>query len=368
MSKPAEGSWPRPDTPRDLSALQFRVVPFTAELLPLVQAFSEAYWARPRTSAFYRWRYLESLPFSRMYLAVTEDECLGMVFAFRKTYRIQRRETPCLEIFDWHSLPGLSGSGIGIRVMRAMMREQEPLLGVGGTAEVLKVLPAMRWQTIGSAINYELPLRGEALEDGLRRRMPARLPGERILLRAAATWFQPRGGRRLGEAIPVAALGPEINALYDEDSAYDFVQKPSPDCVRWLTSGYPGAGSFRFWYYMVGGRLRGWSLTRLYDTEQGREAAIVDLFASNPDEQLYAWMVSQAALSLAGEGPMMIRTRASCPILQAALRGNKFRPGEAVPVFRSPTTDPPPKSLHITLNHTDASLRPYPTSSVFVGP
>lgn len=75
-----------PEVRRDLSALQFRVEPFTETHLPLVAAFSEEYWSRPRTPSYYRWRYLESQPFSRMFLALTDAECLGMVFAFRKPY------------------------------------------------------------------------------------------------------------------------------------------------------------------------------------------------------------------------------------------------------------------------------------------
>jgi hypothetical protein len=362
---PAQTSAGAGERGRDLSSLQFRVLPFAEEHLPLVRAFSERYWNRPRTDSFYRWRYVESLPFSRMFLALTDAECLGMVFAFRKIYMVGGQPTPCNEVFDWHSLPGLSGTGVGIRVMRAMMKTGEQLLGIGGTAEVLKVLPAMRWQTVSAAYSYELPLSSEALVDGLRRRVSIRVPGERLLLKAlVAAWFRRVGHRKLGTAIPVATLGPEVDALYVGETGYGMVQRPHPEWLRWLTSGYPGAGSFRFWYFRVHGQLRGWALTRLYETEQGREASILDVYAQKPTGELYAWMLSEVVASLLGEAPMLIRARASCPILRSALRSIRFREGDPVPVFASPAIAIDANALHLTLNHTDAGLRPYPPAGM----
>ena len=146
----------------DISSLTFRVEPFAEHHLPIVARFSERYWSRPRTESFYRWRYLESLPFSAMFVAKTDSECLGLICALRKHYLVERTQAPCLEIFDWHSLPGLKGSGVGIRVMRAPMRSGTRLLGVGGTNDVLKALPAMGWQTVGQAVTFDI----EAGRDG----------------------------------------------------------------------------------------------------------------------------------------------------------------------------------------------------------
>jgi hypothetical protein len=356
------------DTKRDIASLQIRVESFGEEHLPLVQTFSERYWSRPRTASFYRWRYVESLPFSRMFIARTDDECLGMVYAFKKSYVIGGHPTNCLEIFDWHSLPGLSGSGIGIRVMRAMTRLNERLLGIGGTPEATKALPAMGWQTLTPAVAFELPLRGEFLVNGLRKRIPVHIPGERLALDAlVSTWFNPRRRASEGRVVPVATLGPEVDSLYEGGSGYDLIQTPQRPWLAWLTSAYPGTGSFRFWYFVVKDRLRGWGLTRVYDTAHGREAAIVDLYAPGPDVATYTWMVSELAASLVSERPMVIRARATCPVLQAALRSNRFRSGDTVPVFTWPKLTADISRSHITLNHTDACLRPYLTTAVTTG-
>jgi hypothetical protein len=239
------------------------------------------------------------------------------------------------------------------------------LLGIGGTPEATKALPVMGWQTLTNAIAFELPLRGEFLIDGLRRRVPFRVPGERLALNMlVSTWFDPRQRTPHGRVVPVATLGSDVEALYEGESGYDLIQVPHHEWLRWLTSGYPGTGSYRYCYFMAGDRLRGWALTRVYDTARGREAAIVDLYAPRPDVDTYTWMVSELALSLSGERPLVIRARATCPVLQAALRNNRFRAGGAVPVFTWPKMADPVERLHITLNHTDACLRPYlPTAA-----
>lgn len=349
-----------PEARPDISTLQFRVEAFTEEHLPLVATFSERYWDRPRSPSFYHWRYVECLPFSRLFLARTENECLGMVFALRKSYLVNNAPTQFLEIFDWHSLPGLRGSGVGIRVMRAMMREGVPLMGVGGTADVLKALPAMGWQTIGLCSTFELPTAGAFLTKGLRDRIPVRIPGEGLLLESLTrTWFRPRRARASGQAAPVSMIGDEITSLYDGETGYDLLQVPEPATMRWMIAGYPGNGGYRLWYFLQGDRVRGWALTRTYAAPEGREAAILDLYAQKPDSDLYTWMISETTVALAADQPRVIRARATCPILQSAFRRNRFRTGSEVPVHVWPKMAVPPARLHVTLNHTDAPFRPY---------
>jgi hypothetical protein len=105
----------------------------------------------------------------------------------------------------------------------------------------------------------------------------------------------------------------------------------------------------------------------VYETEEGREAAIVEVFAVAPDVPLYAWMVSEAAADLAGSRPRVIRARATCAILQAAYRANRFRPGSQVPVHTFPKMLEKDRRLHLTLNHSDAPFRPYPVPGAATG-
>lgn len=342
--------------------MDIAVVPFTPAHLPLVARFSERYWTRPRTEAFYRWRYLNSQPFSRMVVAIGGGECVGMVSALRKDYLIGGHPVPCLEVFDWHCLPELKGTGAGIRVMRAMMREPERVIAFGGTADVLSALPAMGWQAIGVGRVFELPTSGQFLATGLRRRVGlpgavTRLPLETL----ARAWFRPKP-RNVpfdGQTSVGALLTSDANALYAGEIGYDMVQRPSVPVLRWLGSGVNN-GSFEYLQFTVKGHLAGWAMTRLYDTPQGREGAIVDIFAPRPDEDLYTWMISEAAMSLAAGHPWMIRARASCAILGAALGANRFRQAEGdVPVNTWPKGLPAMRRVHVTLNHSDEPIRPY---------
>jgi hypothetical protein len=341
-----------------------RIVPFAPELLPAVRGFSERYWSRPRTEAYYDWRYLQPQPFSRMFMALQDDDCLGLLFALRKQYRVGGRPTACLEVFDWHCLPGLRGSGIGIRLMRAMMRQPEPIVSVGGTGDVLATLPMMKWEAIGAARRFELFVSGDVLAGRLQRRvgLPSALPRAALGI-VADGYYAPRRRKvpATGRVVQVEAPGDEIAQLYRDETGYGFVQQPDPDVLRWMTGG-SWSGTYRFLTFLIEGRLRGWALTRTHTTGQGLEAAIVEVFAPRPDVALYTWMVSEAATSLMVDRPLrLITARASCPVLQSALLANRFRamtPDVPIHVWPRGTWDRA-SALHITLNHSDAALLPY---------
>ena len=340
-----------------------RVVPFAPDLLPAVRGFSERYWSRPRSDAYYDWRYLRPQPFSRMFVAIQDDDCLGMLFALRKQYRVGGRPTACLEVFDWHCLPGLRGSGIGIRLMRAMMRQPEPLISVGGTADVLATLPLMGWEAIGAARRYELPVSADLLATRLQRRIGLPAAVSRLALGVvSAGYFQPRRRSvpRASKVAPSGLPGEEIRRFYGDETGYGFVQEPEPSVLGWTTDS-TWSGRYGFLTFAIEDRLRGWAMTRTYATEHGPEAAIVEVFAPRPDVALYTWMVSEAATSLMAGLPRRLHARASCPVLQSALLANRFRtvaPGN--PIFVWPKgVGERAASLHITLNHSDGPLLPY---------
>lgn len=348
-----------------------RIVPFAPHLLPAVRGFSERYWSRPRSDAYYDWRYLRPQPFSRMFLALQDGECLGMLFALLKQYRVGGKTTACLEVFDWHCLPGLRGSGIGIRLMRAMMRQPEPLLSVGGTADVLATLPLMGWEAIGVARRYELPVSADVLAARLHRRtgLPAAI--SRVALGVVSVgYYQPRRRRVPGASsvTPGGLPGDDVLRLYREETGYGLVQEPESGVLGWMTDG-TWCGRVGFLTFAIEGRLRGWAVTRVYLTEHGPEAAIVEVFAPRPDVALYTWMVSEAATSLMAGRPRRIHARASCPFLQAALLANRFRTAAPDnPIYAWPKgLGDRAAPLHITLGHSDGPLLPYQSGPLAAG-
>lgn len=343
------------------------IVPFEPSLLGPLRAFSESYWTRPRSDAYYEWRYLAPLPFSRGFLAMRGGECVGTLSALRKTWRLAGELVPCLEVFDWHSLPDLRGSGAGIRLMRAMMHQPERVLSIGGTADVHSALPLMRWQNLGTGCAYELPLSVDVMAERLQRsRHLPRLIGRVALAAVAGHLFGPRRlpapGR--GEVVVTGALPAGIEALYEGDTGYDMVQQPDPAVLRWLTSSR-WSGSWRFLAFTLDGRLRGWAMTRLYQGKTGLTASIVEAFAPRGDAALYAWMVSEACLSLAAERPSRIIARASCAALREGLARNRFRhAGVDAPVHAWPAFgDGSPANLHVTFLHSDAPFQPFEPAS-----
>jgi hypothetical protein len=340
------------------------IVPFSPALLPLVAGFSSRYWggSRPADPRYHRWRYIESQEFSRLWVAVAGDACVGTLCALRKPYTLGGRAESCLEVFDWHCLPELKGSGVGIRLMRAMMKEPERLIAFGAAPDVVRTLPAMGWHRIATAGVFELILSAEVLARRLQTRtglppaltrLPLRLPATVLL--APRRRPRPRNGRvEDGEGSQSV-----IRSLYDGPALpYDLLQAPEP-AVRSWTASHPTNGELLTLVFYEADRSVGWTLSRVYDTGQGKHAALLEAFAPRPTPERYAWMVSETTIRLASHGPLTVRARASCPALGRALTSNRYRRiGPDVPIH----TWPAPPALtapHITLNHADEPLRPY---------
>ncbi len=281
------------EAPEDRANLeQVRVVPFVAGHLSAVERFSERVWSRPRTQAFLEWRYLASLPFGSSFVALAEATCVGVVAGLQKTHVIGGQSVPCLEVFDWHALPEAQGSGVGVRLMKAMMRLGVRLLSVGGSDDAVNAFPLLGWEPLGHAKEFVLPLSGGYLESRLNSKLGVRLPGQEAALSAvAATWFRPRPKRLLGWVLEATTLDPAIADLYTGDTGYDWLQRPTLAVPRWLSQS-TWTGAYRCWLFGTGEGepARGWVLGRVYDTVDGREASILDVYARDVDADLYAWM------------------------------------------------------------------------------
>ncbi|MCC6348179.1 MAG: hypothetical protein IT347_01135 [Candidatus Eisenbacteria bacterium] len=339
------------------------IVPFEPGRLDAVRAFSEQYWSRPSGDDYYVWRYLAPVGISRMFLALRGEECVGTLFALRKTWRLRGARVPCLEVFDWHALAEVRGAGAGIRLMRAMMRSPERIFSIGGTADVHSTLPLMRWTPLSTALAFELPLSASLLGDRLHRsRGVPRAAARALFVPLVGPMFAPRPiappGR--GEVVESDSLPPEVASLYEGDTGYDLVQQPDPEVLGWLTASR-WSGRWRFLRFHLDGRLRGWAMTRLYAGKTGLQGSLVEVFAPRPEAGLYAWMVAEACRLLAAARPSRILARATCPVLRAALARNRFRrSGVDAPVYSWPAfSGDVPSSPHVTYLHSDAPIQPY---------
>lgn len=338
------------------------IVPFAREHLPLVQRFAERTWQRPRSAAFYRWRY-EDVPGCRAFLALHDGECLAMCCAFERPYRLGDEIVPFLETFDWYTAPGLRNAGLGVRVIQRFMAEKEPLILVGGSDDARSFLARLRWRHAGDASRFTLPLRG-SVTSALRRRLHVPERGARLLATAAGIVSRPRtrGRPRNGRVIPVAVPGAELDELYGRATPYGTLALWTQERLRWMIGGFAGAGHFVPLYFAQGDDLVGFALLRIFGTATGRSAELVDLFCPTADPALYEWIVSEIACLAAGFDADLLGATTTCPVVERALLRNRFRPAGAIPIHVW-TPDRPglPTPMLLGSNTRDTPLNPYVT-------
>ncbi len=347
--------------------LATEIVPFTAEHLPAIRQFNERTWERPSTDGFCRWRYLEC-PTQSGLLTLRDGECVATIWAIRHRYRMGDAFTDMLEAFDWYVLPELINSGHGIRVLRRFMQRSEPMLTLGGTAFSLPLIIRLGWREVSSSCGYLLAFDGDLLARQLEMHFRLPLTGLRALAGLATrAWCRPRRWPPPpgGEVFTVHRLGEEISALYQGNIGYGCVRLPDAAWHAWLTGGGEGAGRFVTLYYTVSGEIIGWALGRIYDTDRGREATIVDIFTPQPDVGLYSWMVSALVERLAEFRPGCIRARATCPVLGSGLRKNRFLRGpQTSTLLWSAEGRVLPGPVHLTTGTADGAFVPYDVGEV----
>lgn len=304
------------------------IVRLTPEWMPALRRFAERVWKRPRSDAFYRWRYEESAPFHDVWLAIRDGECLAMEAAIRRPWRVGDEVVEIGEVFDWFALPEYRNAGLGVRVMQALMKGPHPLLLIGGTPDTQGLLPRLKWRVVATAERYVLPLGSARLASALAERF--RVPAALAELAARASLLRPgqRPRRRSvpadGRAVALAGVGDEVQELYRRSSPYRTVPLWTHELLDWLIAGFPAAGHYLPLCFSRGDALVGWALLRIHAGSPGCDAELLECFAPQPDADLYTWMVSEAATIAAGFGPGRLGAQTTCPLLGAALRRNRF--------------------------------------------
>lgn len=344
-----------------------RIVPFTTDLLPTVARFSRKMWTRPVDDAYLRWRYLEC-PAQLGYLAVDDaGECVAMIWAFRRPYRIGDRRVVCLETCDWFTLPELRTSLLGVRVMRALMQNPEIIVAVGGSAHTLGLLPSLRWNPVGQVTQFVLPLEGIAVGQFLERRLGIPAGRIRSIFRGTARhWFaadvpvsMPGGQVQRGEEIT-----PDLVQLHDQESGYALLPAIDPDLTGWLMRSPASLGEMVLLRFLIWGRLMGWSLSRVHESPAGRDATILEVFAPGTEPAVHEWLVSETVDALRKHQPDSIHATASAEPLRRALRRRRFMKLRDMPVHVWRGTDELTRlPLHIGNNTSDAPIFPYPTEA-----
>lgn len=325
-----------------------------------VARFSERTWTRPRTPEYYAWRYRDA-PALLGFLALDGDECLASVWAFAREYRIGAIRRTCLETHDWFCRPELRGSGLGIQVMRAMMKRSEPIVTVGGSPDTMSVLPRLKWAEVGTFVSLVLPLGGAGLSDFVSRRTG--IP---------AAWMRPALGvvaRLRARGTAKTAAGDEVVERNTFDAALaglgasgasGIEPLADPERHRWWFDAPRVMGRFVLLELRRGGRTVAWSFSRVYDTQNRREASILSVRCEGPSPELHETMVGCTLARLRAENVDAVRAGTSSAVLETALRAWRFVSHQRLPILvwsREPVAPPP----HDIGNDTaDTPLTPYP--------
>jgi hypothetical protein len=311
------------------------IVPLTPALLPALLRFAERVWQRPDRPEYRTWRY-EEPAFHSAFVAMRDGECLAAESAFRHPYRVGDEVVEFLEVFDWFSLPELRNAGLGVRIMQRFMKEPEPLLLLGGTADTQGLLPRLGWKVVDRATRWILPLGVDRTAAALARRgVPRPLADVAAPIALWASGRRPRRRRAPpgGRAIAVAMPGAELFALQRGPLGYGTAPIWSPELLRWLVAGFAGIGHFVPIEFFAGDALRGFALLRIYPAAAGgRDAEVVDLFAPAPDADLYDWMLAEVVAIAAGFGAGGVGLHASCPAIVEAVRRHRFVAAGSSPI------------------------------------
>jgi hypothetical protein len=343
--------------------LATEIVRLDASRMPALRRFAERVWTRPRSDAYYRWRY-ETLPLHHAWLAMRDGEVLAMECAIARPYRFGDESVDVLEVFDWYCLPELRNAGLGVRVMQALMKEG-PCLLVGGSEDTRGLLPRLKWHLLDTAHRYVLPLGADRLGAAIAKRTRLPVAAGRLAARAALAdprrRPRPRAVPRGGRAIAVAAVGDEVQALYASATAYGGLPLWPASLLAWLQGGHPALGHFLPLVFAIDGVLRGFAMARVAPGADGCDAEIVECFAPVPDAALYTWMVSELATRIAGFRPGLLGACTPCPLLAEALRRNGFlQSGENPVQLWWPGGRPVPTGpFLIGSNSGDAPLVPF---------
>lgn len=328
------------------------------ELAELGEFSRECFPERPAGPSFLRWLYLD-LPGSKTYVAREGTRVVAISAAFHRHYAWGGETCVVREPFDFFALPGPLSGGYLFSVSRAHT-STEPCLAVGGSEAFLKNAKRIGFREVGEARSYLLPLHSEVAADLAERKLPALPAPARALASKVATrlYWGPSAfslRRRQGRLIPTNSVE-GIARLYLESDVS--AQLPDQGSLDWLAKcRHPADSQFLpFRCEDSAGNLVGWALLRVLRTNAGIQGEIVEVFSR--DLSAYEWIVPVIVRILQGYAVSLIRCRASCPALGAALRRTRFLAGDPLPILY--TGDNRPRGrVHVCRNTADVPIRPY---------
>lgn len=305
-----------------------KLEPLGARNLGAFRQFVEQVWKRPKSDAYYRWRYFEAPRLSTL-VAMHGERCVAAICAFERQYHSGQARVACLEPFDWFTLPEMRSTAVGLRLMKRLQASGMPVLGLGGSPQTLQLLPRLGFQTVAQATQFVLPLTAAYILRNRRLPALARRAVVPVLDGLAAAWFTPARRRCMArfEFRPTPRIDAQLAAI---DGPGGFRSVPEPRFFDWLQDGAAvGAGTGEYLPLVVAerGTPVAWSVGRLYRAGGLCRGVILDVRLRRGDDELAESTIRGMARLLARSGADDVRALTTSATLCAAYRKAGFRAG-----------------------------------------
>jgi hypothetical protein len=289
--------------------------------------FWDQKWEGEFQHEFLAWRYGRRTDGETL-IAMSGSKCVGLLDTFVRPYRVGGQEVLVREPCDWYCQP--NHRGVGLRLMKFLIAQGDPLLGVAIAKGAIPIARRMNWTHLLDAHDFILPITARRVAGSILRRAKlgngsiAKYLPRGIRLRPNAVWTKHREVD--GD---VADLAPEEWpendwASADDGGAYALAPVLTKSYVQWLTSGPPSLGKVFCLAFRIKGALVGLTICRIEASKLGRKARLIHLQSSAPNVTTLRWMIAEnvnRAVQLDAES---VHCRSSCPSTNAALASLGF--------------------------------------------
>jgi hypothetical protein len=321
----------------------------------LVKMIWKRHWDEQLSQSYFSWRY-GARGVGQTLVACDGGSPVGIIDSFIRPYWISGRRQLVRETCDWFCLPEYRRLGVGLHLMRRMMRNPEPIIVIGGTDDTQNLLPRLQWKRLPDLGNFILGISARTI----------------VGLIAHRRW---RRGIKVACVIPdvplvrrVPHLAPSctksevrVRALDDSDEApklapYAIAPALDAELLNWLAVAPALLGQFLLLNFFCGGELVGISVNRLEKFSFGCISQIVHFHATSFD--ILDWMASATVHNLIERGVGVILCHTSCPTTASALSKLGFWRRKQIPAFCWPGDKlPQHEILHLSSLRADDALQ-----------
>ena len=316
-------------------------------------------WDDETANRIFEWRYRD-LDSEETVLAYDHGRPVAMVACSRHRWLLDGKVIRVREPADWLCLPEFRHLGLGVLLMQQLMNEPEPLLAIGGAVQAQTVLRAFGWRCLFEARSYLLPLSSRFFVNRIRGFVSKsnhslhgltsalRLPHPRLWRSQEITWHELAPSEPLPET-SIDALEYDLMPLIDERG------------MQWMQAAPKEMGSFFCLVFPAASRAAGLAIGRLFPYGGLRYVRLIHVQVPLPSVSGYCKVIRGTLRYAYDRGADVVQVRASCPLLQGALRA--FWPNWSVPVatyWWEKNGALPGAKCHLTFLRGDDGVLPYP--------